>query len=96
MDADKQLNDTKVYKHIGADLIPKLTEKSNKSFEIYKKMFNVRGRSTIFNCGAPIEKVSEFLNSHLHSVMGKGLFYIKDSGDFSSKIKRIGTVPVPY
>ena len=39
MEAEKQLNDSKVYKNISdsEDLIPKLTEKSNKIFERLKR-----------------------------------------------------------
>ena len=39
MKAEKQLNDTKVYKNISGskDLIPKLTEKSNKTFKSLKR-----------------------------------------------------------
>ena len=55
-------------------------------------MFNVPGRPVISNCGTPTEKVSEFLDSHLQPIMRKGLSYVKDSGDFISKIKRIGSV----
>ena len=129
MKAEKQLNDTKVYKNISdsKDLIPKLTEKSNKIFKslklrgfvsekqlhyfhfdfkktcnlgklyllpkIHKRMFNVPGRPILSNYGTPTEKVSEFLDSRLQPIMRKGLSYIKDSGDFISKIKRIGSVP---
>ena len=56
-------------------------------------MFKVPGRPIISNSGKSIEKVSKFLDSHLQLIMKKGLSYIKDSGDFISKIKRIGSVP---
>ena len=56
-------------------------------------MFNVPGRPVLSNCGTPTEKVSEFLDSRLQPIMRKGLSYIKDSGNFISKIKRIGSVP---
>ena len=49
--------------------------------------------SKIHNCGTPSEKVSEFPDSHIQPIMRKDLSYIKDSGDFISKIKRIGSVP---
>ena len=61
--------------------------------KIHKRIFNVPGRPVISNCGTPTEKVSEFLDSHLQSIMRKCLSYVKDSGDFISKIKRIGSVP---
>ena len=55
-------------------------------------MFNVPGRPVISNYATPIEKVSELLDSHLQPIMRKGVSYIKDSGDFISKIKQIGSV----
>ena len=60
--------------------------------KIHKKMFNVPDRPVISNCGTPTEKVSEFLDSHPQPIMRKGFSYIKDSGDFVSKIKQIGYV----
>ena len=57
--------------------------------KIHKRMFNVPGRPVISNSGKPTEKVSKFLDSHLQLIMKKSLSYIKDSGDFISKIKRI-------
>ena len=61
--------------------------------KIDKRMFNVPGRPVISNCGTPTEKVSEFLYSHLPAIMREGLSYVKDSGDFISKIKRFCSVP---
>ena len=61
--------------------------------KIHKRMFKVHGRPVISNCGTPTEKISEFLDSHLQPIMRKGLLCVKDSGDFISKIKRIGSVP---
>ena len=55
-------------------------------------MLNISDRSVISNYGTPTKKVSEFLDSHLQHIMRKGLSYIKDFGDFISKIKRIGSV----
>ena len=57
--------------------------------KIHKHLENVPGRSIISNCGALTEKASEFLDSHLKSVMQNGASYIKDSNDFKSKIKNI-------
>ena len=54
---------------------------------------NVPGRPVISNCGTPTEKASEFLDYHLKPVMQKSWSYIKDSGDFIEKIKRIGNIP---
>ena len=61
--------------------------------KIHKRMFNVLGRPVISNCGTPTENVFEFLDSHLQPIMRKGLSHVKDSGDFTSKIKWIGSVP---
>ena len=47
----------------------------------------------ISNCGTPTEKVSEFLDYHLKSVMQEGKSYIKDTGDFLQKIKKINAIP---
>ena len=47
----------------------------------------------ISNCGAPTEKVSEFLDSHLKTIMQESWSYIKDSADFINKIGQIGDIP---
>ena len=47
----------------------------------------------ISNCGTPTEKVSEFLDSELKSVMQECWSYIKDSGDFIKKLKNIDHIP---
>ena len=54
-----------------------------------KRLDNVPGRTVIFNCGAPTEKASEFLDFHLKRVMQNGASYIKDSNDFMNKVKNI-------
>ena len=61
--------------------------------KIHKRIFNVPGTPVISSCGTPTEKVSQFLDSQLQTIMRKVAFYIKDSGDFICKIKRIGSVP---
>ena len=43
----------------------------------------------ISNCGTPTEKVFEFLDSEIKSVMQEGWPYIKDPGDFIKKLKNI-------
>ena len=58
-----------------------------------KWLSNVPGRPVISYCGIPAEKVSEFLDNHLQPKMRKGLTYIKDSGDFINKIRRMGCIP---
>ena len=57
--------------------------------KIHKRLENVPGRPVISNCGTPTEKVSEFLDYHLKPVMQSGQSYIKKSGDFLKKIKKI-------
>ena len=48
MEAEKQLNDSKVYKNISCskDLIPKLTEKSNNIFESLKRRGFINEKTT--------------------------------------------------
>ena len=54
---------------------------------IYKRLFNVPGRSVISNCGTPTEKVSEFFGHHLKPIMQNGLSYMRDSRHFLEKNK---------
>ena len=61
--------------------------------KIHKRLFEVPGRLVISNCGTPTEKVSEFLDGELKSVMQEGWSYIKDSGDFIKKLKNIDHIP---
>ena len=61
--------------------------------KIHKRLHNVPGRPVISNCGTPTEKASEFLDFHLKPLMQSGWSYIRDSGDFIDKMKRIGKVP---
>ena len=53
----------------------------------HKRLFEVPGRPVVSNLGTPMEKVSEFLESELKSVMLEGWSYIKGSGDFIKKLK---------
>ena len=57
--------------------------------KIHKRLSEVPGRPVISNCGAPTEKVSEFLDFHLKSIMQEGASYIKDTADFQDKIKNL-------
>ena len=57
--------------------------------KIQKYLENVPRRPIISKCGASSEKVSEFLDFHLKSIMQNIGSYIKDSNDFNSKIKNI-------
>ena len=47
----------------------------------------------ISNCGTPTEKASEFLDSHLKTIMQESCSYIKDSVDFINKFGQIGDIP---
>ena len=60
--------------------------------KIHKRLSNVAGRAVISNCGTPTEKASKFLDYQLKPVMQRSWSYIKDSGDFIEKIKRIGNI----
>ena len=55
-------------------------------------VFNVPGRPVICNCETSTEKASEFLDSHLKTIMQKIWSYIKDSADFINKIGQIGDI----
>ena len=55
----------------------------------HKRLSNVPGRPVISNCGTPTEKASEFLDFYLKPLMQNGWSYLRDSGDFIDKIKRI-------
>ena len=41
----------------------------------------------------PTEKILEFLDHHLQPRMKQGESYIKDTGDFLEKWKRVGEIP---
>ena len=53
----------------------------------------IPGCPVISNCGMPTEKISEFLDHHLQPLMKQGESYIKDTGDFLEKLKRVGEIP---
>ena len=57
--------------------------------KIHKRLSEVPGRPVISNCGAPTEKVSEFLDFHLKSIMQERASYMKDTTDFHDKIKNL-------
>ena len=61
--------------------------------KIDKRLSNVHGRPVISNFGAPTEKVSEFLDSHVQPIMRKCWSYIKDSEDFINKSRKLGKIP---
>ena len=51
------------------------------------------GRRVISNCGAPTEKISEFLDTQVKPIMQKSWSYIKDSGDFIRKVRNLTDIP---
>ena len=61
--------------------------------KVHKKLANVPGRPVISNCGTPTEKVSEYRDSLLKPVTQDGWSYIKDTGNFLKKIKRLSKIP---
>ena len=61
--------------------------------KINKRLHDVPGRRVISHCGAPTEKISEFLDTQVKPIMQKSWSYIKDSGDFIRKIKNLKDIP---
>ena len=61
--------------------------------KIHKRLSNVPGRPVISNSGAPTQKVSEFLDNHMQTIMIKGWSYVKDSQDFINKSHKLGKIP---
>ena len=51
------------------------------------------GRRVISHCGAPTEKISEFLDTQVKPIMQKSWSYIKDSGDFIRKVRNLTDIP---
>ena len=73
--------------------IKKLLILVNSLPKIHKRLANIPGRPVISNCGTPTETASEFLDHHLKPVMQKGESYIKDSGNFTNKMKELKSIP---
>ena len=61
--------------------------------KIHNRLSDALGRPVISNYGVSTEKVSEFLDSHMQSMMRKGWSYIKDSQDFINKSRNLGKIP---
>ena len=61
--------------------------------KIHKRLIAVPGRPVMSNCVTPTQKVSEYLDYILKTIMQDSWSYIKDSGDFLKKIKNIGKIP---
>ena len=51
------------------------------------------GCPVISNYDTPTEKVLEYLDYHLNSIMRLAKSYIKDTGDFLNKLEELGSVP---
>ena len=61
--------------------------------KIHKSLSKVPGRPVTSNCGMSTEKISKFLDHHLQSLIKQGESYIKDTGDFLEKLKRVEEIP---
>ena len=61
--------------------------------KIHKSSSKVPGRPVISSCGMPTEKITEFLDHHLKPLMKQGESYIKETGDFLEKLKRVEGIP---
>ena len=53
----------------------------------------VLGRPIVSSCGFHTEKISQFVDYHLHPLVTKIPSYIKDTIDFLLKLKSVGKVP---
>ena len=53
----------------------------------------VPGRPIVSSCGSHTEKISQFVDYHLHPLVTRIPSYIKDTTDFLIKLKSIGKVP---
>ena len=56
-------------------------------------IYNAPGKPGISNCVTPKQKASESLDFHLKPLMQCGWSYIRDSGNFIYKMKRLERVP---
>ena len=56
-------------------------------------MSNVPGSSVFWNCRTPTEKVSEFLDHHWQPHIKQGNSSIKDTNNFSEKLRATGEIP---
>ena len=61
--------------------------------KIHKRLSNVPEKPVISNCGAPTQKVYEFLDSHMQPIIRKGWSHMKDSQDFINKSRTLGKIP---
>ena len=61
--------------------------------KVHERLFNVPGRQVISNCGTPHRKESEFLDSHLKTILQVSWSYIKDPAESINKTDQIGDIP---
>ena len=61
--------------------------------KIHKRLNDVSARLVISNCGTLTEKISEFLDHHLQTIMKAGRSYINGTGNFLKKFNDIGNIP---
>ena len=61
--------------------------------KIHKRLDNVVDRLVIWNYGTPTEKVSEFLEHNLQTIIKSRVSYIKNTNDFLSILGDLGKVP---
>ena len=61
--------------------------------KIHKRLYGVQGKPVISNCRTPTEKVFEFLDNQLKSVMQESMSYIKNSNKFMHKIRDLKDIP---
>ena len=64
-----------------------------KMFLLQERLLSVYGRPVVSNCGTHTEKAFLFIDHHLQPIMTSGMFYIKNTNGFLSKLKNLKKVP---
>lgn len=54
---------------------------------------NIPGRPIVSSCGAPTERISEYIDHHLRPLVTKIPSYLKDTTDFLQKLLSLGPLP---
>ena len=90
--------EAKISRKSYAEAVRNITEEDVDFSRIYENLVkdeksNSSQIEVISNCGSPKEKVSEFLDSHLKSIMQENWSYIKYSNDFIIKTKKLKDIP---
>ena len=57
--------------------------------KIHKRLFDIPRCPVTFNCRTLTEKLSQFLDYRLQSVMKGGISYVNDLQDFLEKLKNL-------